>query len=175
MTAEIDKSIRKNQRGYGPRVRFAPQHYSDGAPAATVTGPRLSAEEEQMRNEVRHVRDQLEQMKQMNRNAMLNNACPLLCEDAGMEWPPDTYNLAELERVQPNQKGLASDGHQYDLERLKMHIRENIDKKLASPVTGETIVAKIAFTVKKKTKVWTPAINGSEDNEVAPPKDRPIF
>lgn len=175
MTAAIETSIHKHQRGYGPRVRFAPQPYSDGAPSATVTGPRLSPEEEQMRAEVRKMRDGLEQMKQMNRNAMLNNACPLLCADAGIEWPPPTHNLAELERVQPDQKGLASDGHEYDLARLKAYIRENMDQRLASPVTGDPIVAKIAFTDKNKTKVWTPAINGGEDNVVTAPKDTPIF
>lgn len=157
------------------RIRFAPQHLTYEADNQSERN--LSPEEAAYARELRATRDQLEQMKQMNRNAMHGNACPLLCADAGMAWPPPTHSLDELAKVQPKNKGMASDGYEYDLERLKTYIRDNRDRMLLSPVTGEPITISIAFTVKGHSKKdptkaklkcmnWTPGINGEPDKIV---------
>ena len=164
-----------NARGRSTRIRFAPQHLTYETERESER--HLSAEEAAMDREVRAMRDQLEQMKQMNRNSMHGNSCPLLCADAGMDWPPTTHNLDELAKVQPAKKGMASDDYEYDLERLKTYIRNNRDRALLSPVTGEPINSCVKFTVKGhskkdptksklKTMLWTPGVNGEPDKIV---------
>jgi hypothetical protein len=164
-----------NARGRSTRIRFAPQHLTYETERESERN--LSPEEAAYERELRATRDQLEQMKQMNRNSMHSNACPLLCADAGMDWPPPTHSLDELAKVQPAKKGMASDGYEYDLERLKTYIRVNRDRALLSPVTGEPINTCITFTVKGHSKKdpskaklksmnWTPGIHGQPDKIV---------
>lgn len=166
-----ESTIRKQQRAPSLRIRFKPQQLTYGSPSPQH---KASPAEEAMRNDVRQTRDQLEQMKQMNRNSMLNNACPLLCADVNMDWPPPTHNMDELESVQPKRKGLAADGFEYDLERLKKYIRGNMDRQLLSPVTGEPMAPYVAFVGKGRSKKdpthkltrlmeWRPGIDGAED------------
>ena len=165
-----EKQICK-QRGHGQRVRFAPQQLTYGAASPAH---KLSPAEEVLQNELRGMRDQVELNKQMLKQSAYQNACPLLCGDANMDWPPPTHNMDELVGVQPKKKGLASDDVQYDLERIKRYIRDNMDRQLLSPVTGEPMTPCVLFTVNghskkdpsaKRSKVmkWSPGVGGAED------------
>ena len=156
----------------GRRVRFSTQHFM----YESASAPHKRSEEEE---QVRSMRAMLETNKTILLQSGYQHACPLLCEDAGIKWPPTSYSLDALTKVQPKKKGRAPDGYEYDLERIKNYIRNNMERELVSPVTGEPMTACVAFVVNgrskktpydKKLKImeWRPSINGDEDDTIVP-------
>ena len=154
----------------GRRVRFSTQHFM----YEPASAPRKRSEDEE---QVRGMRTMLETNKTIILQSGYQHACPLLCEDAGIKWPPTSSSLDALIKVQPKKKARASDGYEYALERIKNYIRNNMERELVSPVTNDPMTACIAFVVnghskkspyEKKLKImeWRPSINGDEDDSI---------
>ena len=157
------------------RKRTAVSKYGSEEPSSKR--PFITFEQVELEERYKVMKSLYEENKTTLRHQAHEHACPLKCAAAGLEWPPSTFSLTELLKVQPEQFGLADDGIKYDLKLIKKYIHNSMDRELVSPVTGEPMNGKVLFTKYGRSKKdpnhrklgtfeWTPGINGSPDKEV---------
>ena len=61
-----------------------------------------------------------------------------------------------LSGVQMKKIARAADGHYYDLTALKAHLRDHMDKRVRSPITGRSMVCVLYRVESKKRVTWSP-------------------
>jgi len=160
-------------RECGKRARTAPERFhQDPVPITTV--PEYTEEEQHQANTNRLLQDQLAQnIKQLRERAM-HLSCPLLVQDEGKKGDPGSGSALDyLLRTQMQQVAVATDGYQYDFERIKKYIRENWHRQLVSPVTGEPMNAEVYFTKRERTKQNKVIANSPLVTSVWPPTPPP--
>ena len=69
------------------------------------------------------------QLKENHKNikeAAREHACPLLCQQQGLPWPPTSDRLSVLLSTQMKKSAVASDGHYYDLKAITKYIQAHM-------------------------------------------------
>lgn len=113
---------------------------------------------------------QLKENHKSIKEAAREHACPLLCQQKGLPWPPTSDRLSVLLSTQMKKSAVASDGHYYDLTAISKYIQARMGQRLVSPITKQPMAGKVFYVVrqghgKDKTNVrwkeatWQPKIN----------------
>ena len=121
------------------------------------------------------MRQSMNQTTRMLREGALQNQCPLLIAKAKKRGDYDPRSLKGLLRTQMKCVARAGDGRNYDKKTLIAYIKENMEGRLVSPVTGEPMSALVLFAERQKnnpeewkTSKWTPTFTSpdwDDDNE----------
>lgn len=156
--------------GRSTRIRICPVRYGLGAEDAVSDGPILSLAEQIQLDINKTMRLQLKANDEILKEAARDMACPLLCAELGLPFPPVTNDLGTLMKTQIRKPALAADGHQYELRALQKYIQKNMDGVLVSPITKKQMPGCINYVVKShgvkdssrvkwKHKTWQPALS----------------
>jgi hypothetical protein len=99
-----------------------------------------------------------------------DRACPLLCAELGLPFPPVSNDLGTLMSTQMRKPALAADGYQYDLKALQKYIQKNMGGLLVSPITKQPMAGSVNYMARAqdnkdskrtrwKHKTWQPVLS----------------
>jgi len=162
-------AIEKNT-GRSTRIRIRPVRYGLHKEDEAHKGPILSLAEQQQYDANKTIRQQVKTNDGIIKETARGMACPLLCAELGLPFPPVTNDLGTLMQTQMKKPALAADGYQYELKALQRYIQNNMGGMLVSPITKKAMCGSINYMVKAqdkkdssrvkwKHKTWQPVLS----------------
>ena len=174
----------QSRNGRTLRARSEPAKYGEGhdAPFKDRFARFPKAERKALREQWRMnqtMRQSMNQTTRMLREGALQHQCPLLVQKAKECGDYDPRSLKGLVRTRMKCVARAGDGRYYDKKALIAYVKANMEKRLVSPVTGESMTALVLFAEPHKgkpdewkTSKWMPtfaplAFSDGDDAEAA--------
>jgi|SaaInlV_125m_DNA_1040241.scaffolds.fasta_scaffold06873_2 hypothetical protein len=156
--------------GRSTRIRICPVRYGLNAEDGVSNGPILSLAEQHQLDLNKTMRLQLKANDEIVKETARDMACPLLCAELGLPFPPVTNDLNALLKTQMSKPALAADGYRYELKALQKYIQKNMGGMLVSPITKRPMAGSVNYVVKArdvkdasrvkwKHKAWQPLLS----------------
>jgi hypothetical protein len=164
-----DPSSKRPVRSLRITIR-RPERYGEPETGAHDTDAHLTAAERKRKRQKDAFYVQIRENHKKIKEAAREHACPLLCQQQGLPWPPTSDRLSVLLGTQMKKSAVASDGHYYDLTAITKYIQARMGERLVSPITKQPMAGKVFYVVRKshakdqtnvrwKEATWQPKIN----------------
>lgn len=179
-TVEVTDAHVQARNGRTVRARLEPAKYGEQHDASFKDrfarfpkAERKALREQWKMNQT--MRQSMNQTTRMLREGALQHQCPLLIAKAKERGDYDPRSLKGLLRTRMKCVARADDGRNYDKKTLMAYIKENMEGRLVSPVTGEPMTGLVLFAERQKnnpdewkTSKWVPTFTSlvwDDDNE----------
>ena len=164
-----DPSTKRPTRSLRITVR-RPERYGESERAAQDAVAYLTPAERKNKRRKDAFYVQLKENDKIIKEAAREHACPLLCQQQGLPWPPTSDKMSVLLGTQMKKSAVASDGHYYDLATITKYIQARMGQRLVSPITKQPMAGKVFYVVRQrhakdknnvqwKEATWQPKIN----------------
>ena len=162
-----DPSSKRPVRSLRITIR-RPERYGEPETAAQDEDAYLTPAERKSKRQKDAFYVQLKENHKKIKEAAREHACPLLCQQQGLPWPPTSDRLSVLLSTQMKKSAVASDGHYYDLKAITKYIQAHMGERLVSPITKQPMAGKVFYMVRQghskdnvrwKEATWQPKIN----------------
>lgn len=147
-----------------------PERYGEPETGPHDADAHLTAAESKSKRQNNAFYVQLKENHKQIKESAREHACPLLCQQKGLPWPPTSDRLSVLLSTQMKKTAVASDGHYYDLTAITKYIQARMGERLVSPITKQPMAGKVFYMVRQshakdknavrwKEATWQPKIN----------------
>jgi len=166
---DSDPSSKRPKRSLRITIR-RPERYGEPEADPHDADAHLTAAERKSKRQNNSFYVQLKDNHKKIKEAAREHACPLLCQQQGLPWPPISDKMSVLLSTQMKKVAVASDGHYYDLTAITKYVQARMGERLLSPITKQPMAGKVFYLVRQshtkdkgnvrwKDATWQPKIN----------------